>query len=116
MAVTDNNALRSNPGPLAVSPKVKTLCAVLMFLGVAAFVFTFMKDKDRAWHAYLAGYFYFFTLAIGGLFFASIQHISKAGWSVNVRRFSEALTAYFPVAFVGALVLLLGGHSLYEWM
>jgi hypothetical protein len=104
------------PAPLNVSPKVKTLSAVLIFLGVAAFIFTFVKDKDRAWHAYLAGYSYFFIIAIGGLFFASIQHISKAGWSVNVRRFSESLTSFLPVAFVLGLVLLAGGHSLYEWM
>ncbi|HMN69042.1 MAG TPA: molybdopterin oxidoreductase [Bdellovibrionales bacterium] len=110
-----HTAPKSVPGPLAVSPKVKSLCFALMALGVAAFVFTLFTDKERAWHAYLTGYFYVFVLAIGGLFFASIQHIAKAGWSVNVRRFSEALTAYLPVAFVGGLILLFGLHSLYEW-
>ncbi len=102
MGAAATTAPKVTPGPLNVSPKIKTVSAVLMFLGLAAFIFTLTKDKDRAW--------------IGGLFFASIQHISKAGWSVNIRRFSEALTSFLPVAFVGGLVLLAGGHSLYEWM
>lgn len=105
-----------NPGPLTVSPGTKTLSAVLMFVGVAAFAVSLMTNPERAWHAYLTGYFYFFILGIGGLFFAAINFVTKSGWVVNVRRFSEALTAYLPVAFVGALVLILGGKSLYEWM
>ena len=86
-----------------------------MFLGVITFAVTLMKDPSRAWYAYLTGYFYFFILAVGGLFFTSIQHLTKAGWSVNIRRFSEAFTAYIPVAFVGALGLLFGAHHLWEW-
>lgn len=116
MATATGTKTKASAGPLVVSARIKTVCAVMMFLGVAAFAFTLFKDKDRAWHAYLAGYFYVFILAIGGLFFSSVQHLTKAGWSVTVRRFSEAFTAYLPIAFVGGLVLLFGGHSLYEWM
>lgn len=103
-------------GPLPVSQKIKTISIALMFLGALTFALTLFKDKDRAWHAYLAGYMYVTIIAVGGLFFSAIQHVAKAGWSVNIRRFSESFTAYLPVSFVGALVLLLGGHSLYEWM
>ncbi len=105
-----------NPGPLTISSRTKGISAVLMFVGVAAFAVALMTNKERAWHAYLTGYFYFFILGIGGLFFAAVNAVAKAGWIVNVRRFSESLTAFLPVAFVGALVLLFGGHSLYEWM
>lgn len=113
---TASTAPKSTPGPMVVSARLKTVCFALMALGIAAFAFTLFTDKERAWHAYLAGYFYVFILAIGGLFFASIQHLAKAGWSVNIRRFSEAFTAYLPVSFVGGLVLLFGSHSLYEWL
>ena len=108
--------LRSLPGPLVVSTRMKTICLGLVVVGVATFGFLLSSDKERAWHAYLTAYFYFFTIAIGGLFFTSIQHVTRAGWSVNIRRFCEALTAFLPVAFVGGLILLAGGHSLYEWM
>lgn len=103
-------------GPLPVSKKIQSISMALMFLGALTFALTLFKDKDRAWHAYLAGYMYVTIIAVGGLFFSAIQHVAKAGWSVNIRRFSESFTAYLPVSFVGALVLLLGGHSLYEWM
>ena len=107
---------KSNPGPLPVPGQLKAVSLGLILLGCATFGFMLTKDKERAWHAYLAGYYYFFVLAIGGLFFSSIQHVVKAGWSVNVRRFCESFTSFLPVAFGGALVLLAGGHSLYEWM
>ncbi len=113
--MTDSNS-RVTPQPMPVSPKFTGLMLGLAGLGIAAFVFLLTSDKERAWHAYLTAYFYFFILAIGGLFFASIQHVSKAGWSVNVRRFCEAFTAFLPVALVGALILLAGGKSLYDWM
>lgn len=110
-----DNVQRVTPGPLPVSSTVKAFFLILMVLGAAVFGYLLVTDKERAWHAYLAGYFYFFLIAIGGLFFSSIQHVTKAGWSVNVRRFCEAFTAFLPYAFVGALVLLAGGKSLYDW-
>jgi hypothetical protein len=109
-------AAHKNPGPLNISNRTKGISAVLMFVGIAAFAVTLMTNKERAWHAYLAGYSFYFILAIGGLFFSAVNLVSKAGWVVNVRRFSEALTAFLPLAFAGALVLLLGGKSLYDWM
>ncbi len=110
-----DTAVRTAPGTFVVSSKMKMICFGLMFLGLAAFVVTLTQDKDRAWHAFLTGYFYVFILAIGGLFFASIQHLTKAGWSVNVRRFCEAFASYLPFAAVGALILLFGAPTLYEW-
>lgn len=107
---------RKPVGTFPVSQKVKTISIALMVLGLLTFVLTLFKDKDRAWHAYLVGYMYVTIISVGGLFFAAIQHVTKAGWSVNVRRYSEAFTSYLPVSFVGALLLLVGGHSLYEWM
>src|SRR4051794_15221610 len=106
---------RITPAPLVVSSGVKTVSVVLMFVGAITFAVTLMKSPDRAWFSYLTAYFYFFVLAIGGLFFTSVQHLTKAGWSVNVRRFCEAFTSYLPVAAAGAIGILFGAHSLYEW-
>lgn len=115
MANTTTQTTRVTPGPLPVSQRIKTVSVALMFLGAITFAVMLMKDRDRAWHDYLAGYFYFFAISIGGLFFTSVQHLTKAGWSVTVRRFCEAFTAYLPVAAIGGLVLLFGAPSLYEW-
>jgi hypothetical protein len=114
--MSDSSIKKSVPGPLPVSTRLNTFCMALMFVGALAFVLTLFKNADRAWHAYVTAYFYFFVLAIGGLFFTGIHHLTNAGWSVNVRRFCEALTAFLPIAAVGALLLVFAGHHLYEWM
>lgn len=103
------------PGSLVVSPKVKTLSAGLTLLGLLIFVGYMLNDPARAWHSFVMGLFYFTSLALGGLFFTAIQHITKAGWSVNVRRLAESFTAFLPFAALGAVVLFVGGPQLYTW-
>ncbi len=103
------------PGSMVVTPAVKTVYAVAIFLGIVILAASMVKSADRAWHAYVTGYFYFVSLALGGLFFTSIQHITKAGWSVNVRRIAESFTAFLPFVALGAVGVFLGGPKLYEW-
>ena len=110
------HATRSAPQPLVVSSRLKTISMVFAFLGLASFVALLFMNKERAWHAYLTGYFYFTSLALGGMFFAAIQHLSKAGWSVNIRRLSESMASFLPVAFVGGVILLIGAPTLYLWL
>ncbi|MCB9025301.1 MAG: molybdopterin oxidoreductase [Bdellovibrionaceae bacterium] len=107
-----------DPGALQVSSRLKTFYSVLMFIGAAAFVITLASgNTERAWHAYLLGFFYTVSLSLGGLFLAALQHITKAGWSVNVRRLFESFTAYLPWAVgMGAILLVFGSGHLYEWL
>ncbi len=103
-------------GQFIVSPRLKTLCGVLMFLGVLVFAITLIKDTPRAWYAYLIGFFYTSTLAVGGLFLVALQYLTSAGWSVNVRRLFESFTAFLPVAFVlGIILFVFGGPHIYVW-
>lgn len=88
----------------------------MMFLGVILFALALYKEPYRAWHSFLTSYFYFISLGLGGLFFAAIQHVTKAGWSVNVRRFAEAMSAYLPVGAVATIALLIGSRYLYIWL
>ena len=105
-----------DPGQYVVSSRMKTVAAALMFVGLAAFVVTVIRNPERAWHAYLIGLFYFISVALGGLFFTAIQHVTKAGWSVNVRRFCESFTAFLPVGAVLTGIYLIGAPSVYEWL
>ena len=104
------------PVQFTQSTRLKTIYSIFMFIGLAAFVVTLINDQERAWHSYLVSFFYFVTLALGGLFFAAVQHVTKAGWSVNIRRLVESYAAFLPYAFVGAIVLLVGSTHLYEWL
>lgn len=107
------------PGSMVVTPRMKTVYSVSIFLGLILLIGTMVMNKEtgpsRAWHAFLVGYFYFVSIGIGGLFWVAIQHVTKAGWSVNVRRISESFTAFLPFAALGAIGVFVGGSHLYEW-
>lgn len=115
MAGTHSSPVAVNPGTFVVSKGVKTVFSVSIFLGVITLAYGLMRDQERTWHAYLVGAFFFVNMALGGLFFAAINHVAKAGWSVTVRRIAESFTSYLPIAFVTFLVLIVGAGSLYEW-
>ncbi len=110
------NAKPGQPGRFVVSSELKTAFSILMFVGVAGLVIGLMRDPKRVWMAYLLAFFYFTSLALGGVFFAAVQHVTKAGWSVNVRRLTESLTSFLPFAALGAVVFLIGAPKLYEWL
>ncbi len=73
----------------------------------------------RFYFAYLVSFIYFLTLCIGGLFFVLTQHVSRAGWSVTVRRVAEVLAATMPImAALSAPVVvsvILERGDLYRW-
>lgn len=104
------------PGSYSASQRTKTLYAVFIFIGLVLSAIGLFKDSERMWHSFLTSYFYFTSLALGGLFFTAIQHVAKVGWSVNIRRFSEAMTAHLPIAALGGIGLLFGASHLYEWL
>lgn len=70
-------------------------------------------------HAYLVNFCFCITVSLGALFFVVLQHLTRAGWSVAVRRLAEVLAAAIPfwaVLFLPILLLVLvGGGSLYPW-
>lgn len=72
------------------------------------------------WKAYLFAVTAAFAICLGGLFFVMLQYITRAGWSVTVRRTAEGLAAnlqWMWVLLVPLLVLVWSGHGavLYEW-
>lgn len=109
------NANVSDPGKFEVSARLRTFMYACLFFGLVGSIWGLTKNQDRFWTSYLIGFFYFTSLALGGLFFTAIQHVTKAGWSVNIRRLVEAFTTFLPIAAIGAIVLYIGGHHLYEW-
>lgn len=97
------------------SAGVKTAAMAAAVIGLCAFLIGVFKFQDRAWPAFLLAFFYFSCLAIGGLFFSSLQSVTKAGWSTSIRRIAESLTAFIPFIIVGGIVLVFGLKYLYPW-
>lgn len=94
---------------------LKTLSFALVALGLLTFVFGLMKNPERLWTSYLVAFFFFSCLGLSGLFWVALNNTAKAGWSVSIRRFAEATTAFIPWIFAGGLVLLMGFKKLYVW-
>ena len=97
------------------STPLKRLCAGLILLGFIGLLGAFFVDAKRSWFAFLNAQLFVLFISLGALFFIAVQHITKAGWSVNIRRLMEAFPAYIVLAVPFALALLFSGDHLYSW-
>ena len=90
---------------------------VLISIGIGVVAGDGLK---RFLFSYLHNYVFFVSLGLGALFFVMLQHLTRASWSVVVRRLAELIAGSLP--FMGLLALpilvplLMGNHALYEWL
>ena len=82
---------------------------------LAAAFFVGKGQASQLFHSYLLNWVYFTILSLGGLFFVLLQHLTRAGWSVVVRRLAEAVGATLPLLALLAVPLAFGLHALYPW-
>lgn len=84
--------------------------------GLAAAGLAAAAGVEGFFHAYLVSFSFFLSLSLGALFFVLITTITRAGWSVSVRRLAEAFSAnlLLPIPLL-VLPLLAGVHRLYPW-
>ncbi len=97
------------------SQGIKTFAFASVLIGVLGFLIGLFQSKEQVWPAYLLAFFYFSCLGIGGLFFAAINSITRAGWSSSVRRIAESMTSFIPFIIVGGVILIAGLKYLYPW-
>lgn len=95
--------------------KLKTISYALVGIGLLTFIVGLMKNQDRLWTSYLVAFFFFSCMGLSGLFWVAMNNIAKAGWSVSIRRYAEATTAFIPAILIGGLILLLGFKTLFPW-
>lgn len=101
-------------GKFEPSVRLKTTAFALTGIGLLLFVVG-LRNPEEMWPAYLTAFFFVSCLGLGGLFWSAINHISKAGWSVSIRRIAEGMTAFIPVMIAASLILLVGVNHLYPW-
>jgi hypothetical protein len=99
------------------------LFRALLIVGVGALsgaVLLGMNDLAKLQRAYLVAFMYILSVALGALWFVTIQHLTNAKWSVVVRRAAEILASNMWVVAVlslGVVVpMLLGSTDLYVWL
>jgi len=95
--------------------------AVGIGLLVVSAVLGMMKHDHyrRFMYAYVTGWCFIASIAIGCLWYILIHHLARARWSTVVRRLAECVTGAFPVIGLFGLVfiipLLAGYQDLYFW-
>ena len=88
----------------------------LILLGGGGAVACFSEDRlQRFLQSYLFAYTFFLTLALGALFFVLISHLTRAGWSVTLRRLAEDLAVCLWLSALLFVPIILGLGHLYEW-
>lgn len=92
----------------------------LLMLGVSVLLSYVSGDGWSTFaQRYLVAYMWWLSIALGALFFVIIQHLTKAGWSVVVRRVAEILSCTMPVLAVLSLPLvvsvLMQDSTVFRW-
>ena len=86
----------------------------VLALGLLAVTFFVGRGQEaQLYRSYLLNWTFFATLGLGGLFFVLIQHLTRAGWSVVVRRLAEAVGATLPVLAVLFVPIAFGVRAIY---
>lgn len=91
---------------------------MVLAIGVAALLlgWLFGRQAPGSWlTAYLVGFVYALTLALGGLFFTLLHHACRASWAVSVRRLAEAAGATLPLFLPLFVPIALGYRRIYAW-
>lgn len=91
---------------------------ILLGVSLIGFLLSLVFIKGNTHHyllSYLFSFSFFMTLTLGAVFFVLIQMVSRAGWSVVVRRVPEVLMTSFPLMILLALPILIGAKEIYHW-
>ena len=90
-----------------------------VFLLAVATVMTSQTDItwERLLRSYLTAFIFVLSLSLGGLFFTMLQHLSRAGWSVVIRRLAEGLAGNLRWIWILFIPIAIGLYTtdLYHW-
>lgn len=73
-------------------------------------------ENFGSWSVLTTNFIIVLYLALAGVTFASILHLTNGKWRFQVRYYAVSLAALFPLAFVLLLVLLGGGEHTFPWL
>jgi len=98
---------------------VMTAMICLSIVGSLAVGFGAGDGARRIGFSWVLNAWFVLSICLGAMFFVAIQHITRAGWSVTLRRVAEVMSASVvgPVLLlVPVLLALLSGHSgVFSW-
>lgn len=87
---------------------------VLLGLGVVLIGAAWATGGSHFYASYLVGYMGVLGICLGALFFTMLQHITRAGWSVSVRRLAENMAGALPLMLLLFVPIVVGWQDLYH--
>jgi hypothetical protein len=84
----------------------------LAILGLVLFFFRGLSGAaaDRAWQMFMVNWLFWTSLAAGSVAFSAVQKVTNANWSGVMVRFAEAAVSFFPLSFVGLILIFTVGY------
>lgn len=108
------------PPPLDLSIWRSAPTVLMVIGGILSLIGLFSSPKhfgQEFGYCWLTAFMFFLTLALGGLFFAMIHHLTDAGWSVATRRFCEHIgSLLFPWLAILFIPVILLSKQIYPWL
>jgi hypothetical protein len=100
-----------------LAPRLLPICSGVAAagFGIALVMAGMTGTWDHLLETYLVSFAFFLSLSLGGLFFVMLQHVTRAGWSVAVRRLAEGVASNVLLMAVLILPVLAWMHRLYPW-
>ncbi len=101
---------------------VRTIPVALIVgaVGVGASLLFSGADFKRFSYVYLVNFCFLLSMVVGCLFFVNIMHLTRAGWSVTLRRIAELYAMCIPALFILFLPILIpvimGQGIVYDWV
>ena len=117
--MSDHSHALTPPAAEKFDPKVLGALPTMLLaaggIGCAISLLGFFISPEQTAHSWLFGFSYFFTIAIGTLFWTCLHHATDAAWSVVVRRQLENLCSLLPYFIVLFIPLLFVAKYLWHW-
>ena len=85
-------------------------------LGCLGTVLGWMGATERTCAAVLVAAFFVLGIGLGGLLFVAFGYVTRAGWSVALRRVPEAMAGVLPFGALLMVIALAGAPVLYAWL
>ena len=95
--------------------KVPFVSLVIGLCGIVFWATKFELNPERAMYAYLFAFLSVLTLALGCLAFVLIQHLTRAGWSVLLRRVAEVGAATLPLFALLFVPIWILAADVFSW-
>ena len=72
-------------------------------------------DKKQFFFSWLVAFWFFLTIALGGMFFTVLHHLVRSSWSTVYRRVAETIGVNTLLMAVLFIPILVGMGDLYHW-